>query len=103
MYRMVIREQVIYGHFRDYFGVAQEIVAYAKSKEWAAFTIYSPFAGAGNDVVYHFDYASLAELEKEMNASMSDAGFMKLIRRQADHIVQGSSVSEILMTLDDVA
>jgi hypothetical protein len=103
MYRLVIREQVIYGHFRDYFAVAQEILAYAKSKEWAAFTMYEPLSGASNDVVYHADYASLAELENEMNATNSDAGFMKLIRRQADHIVQGSSVSEILKTIDDAA
>ena len=102
MYRQIIREQVIYGHFRDYFATAQEMVAYGNSKGWAAIAIYTPFTGANNDVVYHADYASLAELEREMKEVMSDASFMEIFRRQATHVVQGSSVTEILMTVDDV-
>ena len=101
MYRHVIREQVIYGHFRDYFAVAKEVLVYAKSKGWSEFTIYSPLTGASNDIVYHADYASLAELERELKVAMSDAAFMEVFRRQSDHIVQGSSTSEILMTIDD--
>ena len=103
MYRHVIREQVIYGHFRDYFAVAQELLAYAKAKGWSEFTIYSPLTGASNDIVYHADYESLAELERELKVAMSDADFMDIFRRQAGHLVQGSSISEILMTVDDVA
>ena len=103
MYRQVIREQVIYGHFVDYFTVAQEMIAYSDAKGWAPLTIYMPLTGANNDVVYHADYTSLAELEREMKEVMSDATFMALFRRQAAHVVQGSSVSEILMTIDEVA
>jgi hypothetical protein len=102
MYRQVIREQVIYGHFMDYFAVAQEMIAYGNSKGWAPITIYGPLTGSNNDVVYHADYASLADLENEMKEVMTDATFMAIFRRQAGHVVQGSSVSEILMTLDDV-
>lgn len=102
MYRQIIREQVIYGHFRDYFAVAQEAIAYNKSKGWAALEMYMPLTGASNEVIYHADYATLAELEQEMKEVMTDAGFMAIFRRQADHLVQGSSVSEILMTVDDV-
>jgi hypothetical protein len=32
-----------------------------------------------------------------------DAAFMELFRRQAPHIVQGSSVSEILETAEEIA
>jgi hypothetical protein len=103
MYRQIIREQVIYGHFREYFAVAQEVIAYNKSKGWASVEMYMPLVGAGNDVVFSADYETLADFEREMNAVMSDAGFMELIRRQASHVVQGSSVSEILMTVDDIA
>ena len=103
MYRHIVREQIIYGCFRDYFAVAQEVIAYNKSKGWASVEMYMPLVGAGNDVVYHADYATLAEFEREMNALMTDPGFMELIRRQAGHIVQGSSISELLMTVDDVA
>jgi len=101
MYRMVIKEQVIYGHFRDYFATAQEMMAYNTSKGWADYVAYMPITGSGNDVVYHADYPSLAAFEAEMKLVMADAGFAELMRRQAPHIVQGSSVSEILMTLDD--
>ncbi len=103
MYRQIIREQVIYGHFRDYFAASQELIAYSNSKGWTPFALYAPLTGANNDVVFHADYESLAELEREMKEIMSDAGFMEIIRRQASHVVQGSSVSEILMTIDDVA
>lgn len=102
MYRQIIREQVIYGHFREYFAVAQEMVAYNDSKGWAALAVFMPLTGANNDVVFHADYASLADLEREMKEVMTDASFMELFRRQAAHVVQGSSVSEILMTVDDV-
>jgi hypothetical protein len=103
MYRQVIREQVIYGHFVDYYATVQEMIAYSNTKGWAAMTVLMPFTGANNDVVYHADYESLAELEREMREVMTDAGFMALFRRQAGHVVQGSSVSEVLMTIDDVA
>ena len=102
MYRQVIREQVIYGHFVDYYATAQEMIAYSNAKGWAAMTVFMPFTGANNDVVYHADYASLADLEREMQEVMTDAGFMTLFRRQSGRVVQGSSVSEVLMTLDDV-
>ena len=103
MYRQVLREQVIYGHFVEYFAVVQEMIAYSAAKGWARQTVYGPLTGANNDMVYHADYESLAELEREMKEAMSDPTFMALFRRQAGHIVQGSSVSEILMTIDDVA
>jgi hypothetical protein len=103
MYRQIMREQVIYGHFREYFAVVREVIAYNNSKGWTPMVMYAPLTGANNDVVYHGDYPTLADLEREMNAVMSDSTFMELIRRQAAHVVQGSSVTEILMTIDDVA
>lgn len=102
MYRQIIREQVIYGHFREYFEVAQEVIAYNNSKGWAAIQMYMPLVGAGNDVVFHSDYETLADFEREMHEVMTDPGFMEIFRRQAGHVVQGSSVSEIFMTVDDV-
>lgn len=102
MYRQIIREQVIYGHFVDYYAIAQEAIAYNKTKGWAELQMYMPLTGTGNEVIYHADYATLAALEQEMKEVMTDAGFMTIFRRQAEHVVQGSSVSEILMTVDDV-
>jgi hypothetical protein len=103
MYRYVNREQIIYGHFRDYYANAEKMLAYVKSKGWVAWSVYSPLTGAGNDVVWHADYPSLAAVEEEMNAAMNDAGFMDLVRSQSPHIVQGSQVSELLVTLAGVA
>jgi hypothetical protein len=101
MNRWIIREQVIYGHFSDYIQTAKEMQAYAASKGWAEWTIFVPLTGAGNDVVYEAQYATLADLEQEMNMVMSDARFNELNRSQAAHLVQGSSVSEILVSLDE--
>jgi hypothetical protein len=103
MYRYIMREQVIYGHFRDYLAIAQEALAYSKTNGWADCTLYSPLTGTGNEMVFHWDYPSLAEFERAMKAEMGDAGFTEIFRRLAAHVVQGSSRSEILMTLDDVA
>jgi hypothetical protein len=103
MYRQIMREQVIYGHFREYLEVVREMVAYNNSKGWTPMVLFGPLTGANNDMVYHADYPTLADLEREMKEVMGDATFMGLVRRQAAHVVQGSSITEILMTIDDVA
>lgn len=103
MKRVVAREQVIYGHFKDYLSVWQEIDAYSKSQGWVDWTLYSPVSGIQNEVVAYADFASLADFEREMKTIQSDATFMEMFRRQAAHVVQGSSVSEILETLEDIA
>jgi hypothetical protein len=103
MYRSIIREQVIYGHYREYYEIAEKMIAYTKAKGWAEWHVYSPLVGIGNEIVWHADYATLGELENEMNVATNDAGFMDLVRAQGVHIVQGSQVSELLVSLAGVA
>jgi hypothetical protein len=103
MYRLVLREQVIYGHFKEYLGIVNEMKAYEESKGWASSTFMSPVVGTGNEVVFEFDYESLDAFEKEGKAVMMDPEFMKLVRRASEHIVQGMTRSELLETVTDVA
>ncbi|MEY2448385.1 MAG: hypothetical protein QOH79_1861 [Acidimicrobiaceae bacterium] len=103
MYRLVLREEVIYGHFREYLEIANEMVAYGKSKGWADAVLMAPTVGTMNVAVTYLDYPNLAAFEKEGQELQSDAEFMKLVRRQAEHIVQGSSRSELMETITEVA
>jgi hypothetical protein len=103
MYRLVMREQVVYGHFREYLEIANEMSAFAKNNGWAEATLMAPTVGTMNEAVTYVDYPNLAAFEEESRALQSSADFMKLVRRQAEHIVQGSSRSELLETITDLA
>jgi hypothetical protein len=103
MYRFTIREQVIYGHFREYLEISNELRAYAATKGWADWTLWAPTVGAMNEAVMTAEYDSLAAFEQESRAVETDAEFMKLVRRSAEHVVQGSSRSEMLETVTEIA
>jgi hypothetical protein len=95
-----MREQVVYGHWADYMSNLKAMNDYGTSKGWPRTTTFAPLTGVGNEVVHMIDFDSLAALESAMQAWEADAEFGKLFRSQAPHIVQGSSTSEILITLD---
>jgi hypothetical protein len=103
MHRLVTREQVIYGHFREYLEIAKEMAAYAKDKGWGDAVLMVPTVGAMNEAVTYVDYANLAAFESESVALQTDPDFMKLVRRQAEHVVQGSGRSEMHETITDLA
>ena len=56
MYRLVMREQVVYGQFREYLEIAKEMAAYAKDKGWGDPVLMAPTVGAMNEA----EVASLA-------------------------------------------
>ena len=103
MIRVTIREQVIYGHFREYMSVWEEMTAHGKAQGWADWRLYSPVSGVQNEVVVQADFDSLADYETESRKIQGDTAFVDLLRKQAPHVVQGSSVSEILETVGDIA
>ena len=103
MYRLVMREEVVYGHFREYLELAKEMSAFANSNGWAEPTLMAPTVGTINEAVTYVDYPSLTAFEEESRALQTNAEFMKLVRRQAEHIVQGSGRSELLETITDLA
>jgi hypothetical protein len=100
MYRFVGKEEVIYGHFTEYLASTKALQEYARAKGCGDFTSYVPVVGVSNQAEWSADYASLAEFEIAMNTLFADEAFGALMREQGAHIVQGSAVSKILMTLD---
>jgi hypothetical protein len=103
MYRWVMREEVVYGHFREYLEIAHEMTAYAKAKGWAEPVVMAPTVGAMNGAVTFIDYPSLAAFETEGQALQTDPDFMKLVRRQVEHVVQGSGRTELFETMTEIA
>ena len=103
MYRYLIREQVRYGQFREYLEINRELQAHAKAKGWVPWTLMVPTVGAMNEAVTVFDYPSLEVFERESREAETDPDFMKLIRRSAELIVQGSGTTELLQTITDLA
>jgi hypothetical protein len=103
MYRLIMREQVIYGHFRDYLEINNQMQAYAQSKGWAPWTLMAPTVGTMNEVVMESDYAKLDDFERESDQVQTDADFMKLVRAAGEHLVQGSGRTELLQTITETA
>ena len=103
MYRLVMREEVVYGHFREYLEIANEMRAFAKNNGWAEPTLMAPTVGTMNEAVTYVDYPNLTAFEDESRALQTSADFMKLVRRQSEHVVQGSARSELMETITDIA
>jgi len=96
MYRLQERGEVLYGHYREYFAIHEEMVAVQRARGWQESALWAPTFGRGNEVVTVTDYPDLATFQRESEAGASDPEFMKLIRSTAEHLVQGSAHSELL-------
>lgn len=96
MYRHRAYQQVLYGHFNEFFKVVQDLNAISKKRGWPESRVWSPTFGIANDVVLEEDYPDLATAERAMRAFESDAEAMKLLRSMASLIVQGSARDELL-------
>jgi hypothetical protein len=103
MYRQRIRQQVLYGQFREYMEIAEEVIALRQKLELAAPTLWVPMFGKGNEVVWEIDYPDLATFQRENEAFYSDADVMKQWRRLWQHAVQGSTHDELLEEAPHIA
>jgi hypothetical protein len=101
MYRLRLIAQVKYGHFKEYFELANKVNALSRERGWTEFTVWSPAVGVGNEVIAEADYPDLTTFQKEGEAFQSDAEAMNLNRSFAEHTVQGSARSELLVTIPD--
>ena len=102
MYRLQERQETLYGHYREYFSIFEEMTAVQRAREWQESTLWSPAVGKGNEIIIVTDYPDLASLERETRGAESDPEFMRLLRRTSEHIVQGSAKSELLETAPHV-
>jgi hypothetical protein len=103
MYRHRIRQQILYGQFREYLEVAEEVMALREKLGLAASTLWAPTFGTANEVVWETDYPDLAAYERENEAFYSDAEVMKQWRRLWQHAVQGSIRDELLVEAPHIA
>jgi hypothetical protein len=103
MYRHRIRQQILYGQFREYLEVAGEVIALREKLGLAASTLWAPTFGTANEVVWKTDYPDLAAYERENDAFYSDAEAMKQWRRLWQHAVQDSIHDELLMEAPHIA
>jgi len=103
MYRQRIRQQILYGQFREYMTVAEELIAQRQKLGLSAATLWAPTFGTANEVIWEIDYADLAAFERENDAFYSDAEAMDQWRRLWQHTVQGSIHDEFLMEAPRIA
>ena len=96
MYRLQERGEVMYGHYREYVAIYEEMVAVQRARGWRESSLWAPTFGKGNEVVIITEYPDLATFQRENDVVASDAEFMKLLRSTAEHLVQGSVHSELL-------
>lgn len=103
MYRQRIRQQVLYGQFREYMEIANEVIALRQKLGLAAAMLWVPMFGTANDVVWEIDYPDLATFQRENEAFYSDADVMKEWRRLWQLAVQGSTHDELLEEAPHIA
>jgi hypothetical protein len=96
MYRQRICQQVLYGQFREYTEIAEEVIALRRKLGLSAPMLWVPTFGTANEVVWEIDYPDLATFQRENEAFHSDVEVMKQWRRLWQLAVQGSTRDELL-------
>ena len=103
MYRHRLRQQILYGHFREFIEIAEALNGRARERGWAESTFWAPTVGAANEVIVETEYPDLATFQRENEAFYSDAEVMKQVRRLSEHVVQGSVHDELLEQAPHIA
>ena len=96
MYRVLQRQEVVYGHYKEAVELIDEINGLLRSRRMAEFRAWSPTFGKVNELILESEYPDLATYERESEAFESDPEIMKVWRSGAPLIVQGSGTSELL-------
>lgn len=96
MYRHQMRQQVLYGHFREFLETCEELNAVTRARGWRESSFWVPTIGTANEIIIEAEYPDLATFEKENRAFYSDPECMKLVRRLAELVAQGTVRDEIL-------
>jgi hypothetical protein len=103
MFRNRIRQQVMYGHFKEFVDMTTELNVLLRERGLAEFTTWAPSFGTANDVVLEAEYPDLASYQRETDAFHSDPELMKVWRRDDPIVVQGSIIIEIFEHAPDLA
>ena len=103
MYRQRIRQQILYGQFREYMEIAEEVIALREKLGLAAAGLWAPVVGTANEVVWEIDYQDLTTFQRDNEAFYADADAMEQWRRLWQHTVQGSTQDELLQEAPRIA
>jgi hypothetical protein len=103
MYRHRLRQQVLYGHFREYIEILEALNDLARERGWTESTLWTPTVGASNEVIVETEFPDLATFQRENEAFYSDAEVMKHVRRLGEHVVQGSVYDELIEQAPHIA
>ena len=103
MYQQRIRQQVLYGQFRDYLNIAEEVIALRRKLGLATATLWTPTVGTANEIVWQIEYSDLATFQRENKAFHSDPEVMEKWRRLWQLAVQGSTRDELLEEAPHIA
>jgi hypothetical protein len=95
MYRQRIRQQIVYGKFREYMEIAEEVIALRRKLGLAEARLWAPTFGPANEVTWEVEYPDLASFQRENEAFYSDADVMEQWRRLWQYAVQGSIQDEL--------
>lgn len=85
-----------YGQFGEYLKNFKKLEEVCRARGWAAARLYSPVAGAANELVIEWDYPDLATFQKEGESFLADDEAFQLFRSGAQHLVEGSVRNELL-------
>jgi len=103
MYRHRLRQQILYGHFREFIEIAEALNGLARERGWAESTFWTPTVGAANEVIVETEYPDLATFQRENEAFYSDAEVMTQVRRLSEHVVQGSVHDQLIQQATQIA
>jgi hypothetical protein len=103
MYRQRMRQQVVYGQFREYRQIAELVMARRRELGLAEQRLWAPVVGAGNEIVWETDYPDLATFERENDAFNADVEAMKQWRALWQLAVPGSTHDELLQEAPRIA
>jgi hypothetical protein len=103
MYRQRMRQQVAYGRFREYMGIADDVVAGRRKLGLAPPRLWAPVVGAANEIVWETEYPDLATFERENDTFHADAELMERWRSLWQLAVPGSTHDELLQEAPRIA
>ena len=96
MYRQRIRQQILYGQFREYAEIAAKVIALRQKLGLVPATLWAPTFGTANEVVWEIDYPDLATFQRDNASFYANAEAMEQWRLLWQFAVQGSTQDELL-------
>ncbi len=103
MVRHRFTADILYGRYRDFFEISEQLQALETSRGWAQAGFWIPTVGALNSFVIEWEYPDLASFERETRARFSDTEYMGLVRRTSELVAQGSARDELIESARQIA